>query len=282
MKKYLFFSVSALLLIACENEFLEKKPDKKIVVPSTLVDVQALLDNTDMMNINMPSLQEIASDDYYVTTEQFNSVTTARFRNAYIWAAEIYEGDPEIIDWHWRYRQIFYANLCIETLDAMDAAKKESQEWAHLKGAAYFYRAWGHFCLSQLFCLPYRAPSATQDLGLSLKTSSDINIVKKRSSVADTYKLIVNDLENSVSLLPAEVQFKTRPSKTAAYAMLSRVYLSMADYQKAGDYAGLALANTPGLLDYSTLNTEAQYPFDRFNEEVIFNSTMLNTAIKIG
>src|SRR3546814_903484 len=53
----------------------------------------------------------------------------------------------------------------------------------------------------------------------------------------------------------------------------------MADYQKAGDDAGFAVANTPGLLDYSTLNTEAQYPFERFNEEVIFHSTMLNTAI---
>jgi starch-binding outer membrane protein, SusD/RagB family len=82
------------------------------------------------------------------------------------------------------------------------------------------------------------------------------------------------DLQNAVSYLPNTPLYKTRPSKPAAYAMLSRVYLTMQDYGKALVYADSCLKLYDSLLDYNTLKTNVTYPVPAFSREVIFEATI--------
>ena len=42
--------------VACSESFLDIKPDKKLVVPSTLDDLQALTDYFEVNNANMPGM----------------------------------------------------------------------------------------------------------------------------------------------------------------------------------------------------------------------------------
>ena len=58
--------------------------------------------------------------------------------------------------------------------------------------------------------------------------AQEMDLTKK-----ETYDQIISDLETSIALLPNEVPLKTRPSKAAAEALLSRTYLHMAEYGKA-------------------------------------------------
>ena len=69
---YKIYASSILLLMAiminsaCTKNFLDEKPNKKIVIPGSLIDFQALLDNDSKMNTGYPSAGEEASDNGWV------------------------------------------------------------------------------------------------------------------------------------------------------------------------------------------------------------------------
>lgn len=271
--KYYFLLPVLMLLISCKKDFLEAKPDKSLVVPSTLADFQALLDNTDIMNSAMPYLGEISSDEYYLQYDTWNALTHPPEKNGYIWAKEIYEGTPSY-DWEYMYRIVFYANNVLEGLEKIKNTD-DPRHYNELKGSALFFRAYAFYQLSQLFCAPYSASSSNDGPGIPLRLQADINLPSKRASIADSYTRIIDDLTASTALLPLAVLYKTRPCKTAAYVMLSKVYLVMQDYSRSLLYADSALMQpTSQLMDFNKLNTLASYPVGQYNEEVIFQTTL--------
>ncbi|RKR83333.1 SusD-like starch-binding protein associating with outer membrane [Mucilaginibacter gracilis] len=279
MKKIsITLSFIIILFTACTKGYLDIKPDKSLVVPQTLKDFQALLDNTDVMNINMPSLQEISSDDYYIKDASYQSVTVAMYKNSYTWNKDIYAGSPDVSDWNYRYRQIFYANIVLEGLDKLGASEQADPQFAAEKGSALFYRAFSLFQVAQLFCKPYSSTAST-DPGVPVRTESDINQVSARGTVAETYAQIITDIKSSINLLPPTVSVKTRPNQTAAFGLLARVYLAMGDYSGALTNADAGLKQYPTLLNYNNLSKTASFPFQRYNDEVIFHSTMLSTSM---
>jgi tetratricopeptide (TPR) repeat protein len=77
-------------------------------------------------------------------------------------------------------------------------------------------------------------------------------------------------LEEASTLLPDLPDFKSRPSKAAAHALLSRVFLIGGEYQKSLEQANLALALFPELLDYNSVNPSAAFPFSGYLDEVVF------------
>jgi len=271
--KYYHLLLLLLLFISCKKDFLEAKPDKKMVVPSTLQDFQALLDNTDIMNSWMPYLGEIGSDDYYLHDDTWNALTYPPEKNGYIWAKEIYEGNSSP-DWEYMYRIVFYANNVLEGLDKIKNTD-DQKSYSEIKGSALFFRGYAFYQLSQLFCAPYSASSSNEELGIPLRLQSDINVPSKRATVAQTYTQILSDLAASVQLLPSVVAYKTRPDKTAGYAMLSKVYLLMQDYDHSLLYADSVLLQPANeLMDFNDLDTTASYPFAQYNSEVIFQTTL--------
>jgi len=77
-------------------------------------------------------------------------------------------------------------------------------------------------------------------------------------------------MEQSISLLPTIPLNKVRPSKPAAYGFLSRIYLSMREYNKAEQYADSCLQLFSKLMDYNALNPDDAYPFASLNNETIY------------
>lgn len=264
---------------ACTKNFLDAKPNLSLVVPKTLKDLQALLDNTDVNNVFMSSLQEMSSDDFYLSYSSYLSISTPMYQNAYLWKKEIYAGNQNIFDWHFRYRQVFYANIVLEELEKMNLEEKSKTYWSILKGSALFYRAFALYQVAQLFCKPYNEATAKTDLGVPIRVKSDINIVAKRVSVEESYSGIISDLEKSILLLPSSVAIKTRPNITAAQGLLARVYLAMSKYPEAQSYSNAALSTYSKLLNYNSIDLSSSNPFPRYNEEVIFHSTLQSTSI---
>jgi len=74
MKKNIY---ALLIIAACllqgsckkEDAFLNAKPNQALFVPSTLQDLENILNDQNIFNIGDPGLGEIASDDYYVTSD---------------------------------------------------------------------------------------------------------------------------------------------------------------------------------------------------------------------
>lgn len=108
--------------------------------------------------------------------------------------------------------------------------------------------------------------------GIPLRLNADFNDPSTRQSIADGYDQVLADLKKSARMLPDVVPSPTRPSKAAAYGMLSRVYLQMRDYIAAGEYADSCLRFQQRLLDYNTLTITVNFPLPHLNEEVIFES----------
>src|SRR5690606_14087915 len=85
---------------------------------------------------------------------------------------------------------------------------------------------------------------------------------------------LLNDLKQAAVLLPSNVESSTRPSKAAAFGLLSRTYLSMGKYEESLKYADSCLRLHPKLMDYNSLDPAQSFPIPRFNEETIFYGTL--------
>jgi len=274
MTKYykLLALVLAILLISCKKDFLDKKPNQALLIPTTLADFQALLDNTGIMNTS-PSLNLILADDILTTDAGWTGYRTPIERNTYLWKENPYEGNS-VADWNTAYTQIFYANVVLDGLDKYATNEAGQNNYNGIKGSALFFRAFALYNLSQIFAKPYHKNTANSTLGLPIRTSSDINIKPERGNLEATYNHIIQDLSDAVSLLPEQTSFKSRPNKNAVRALFSRIYLSMGDYKLAEYYADEALRHYDILIDFNLLSQTSTAPFPRTlpngNDEIIF------------
>lgn len=254
-------------LISCEK-YLDENPSTTLITPSSIADLQSMLDYYMKMNQQYPSPVEILSDDYYVTTTDWNSVNDAVQRNLYLWQAD---GNTDNY-WNQAYNAISIANSVLDELPELPYdPEKDRTARDNVKGSALFFRAYYFYGLAQLFAKPFNANTASFDPGIVLKLNPDINEKSIRSSIEATYRRILNDLKESATLLPATPFLKSRPSIPAAYGALARTYLVMQQYDSALRYADLCLSLYDSLIDYNTLNPAANVPVSRFNKEVIFD-----------
>lgn len=262
-------------LSSCSKDWLEAKPDKSLVVPNTVGDLQLLLDNNyQVFNIVQASgLGEISAGDFYISQASWLTISSAQERSAYIWerTADFYKGEQSL-DWERAYARILNANLVFKGLHELKQGA-DHEAWNNVKGSALFFRAFDFFNLAQEYCKVYDAGNAPMELGLPLRLDYDINISVQRSNLQDTYNQIIKDLKEAVPLLVKDPLYKTRPSRQAVYALLARTYLSMERYTEAGLYADSALQIQSQLMDYSKLPINGTYLIARFNPEVIFHST---------
>lgn len=278
MNKIHYCIITALLfltILGCgkKDDFLNQKPSTNLVVPTTMSDMQMLLDNTDVMN-ETPQLGILSSDEYFLTDAAWNANTSQYQKNAYIWSKDIYNGAVNIADWDYPYKQIFYANVVLEGLDKINVPTEQQQEWNELRGYAFFYRAYAYYNLSQIFMPAYDSLTANTDLGLPLRLASDVGAQITRSSAEDTYSMIINDLNTAGTLIGTDFQYanRNRPSKTAVYALLARIYLSMRKYDKALLYTDSTLNVYNKLIDYNEVSRTSNYPFEILNDETIYQS----------
>lgn len=280
-KQFIIILTMGLLLVStvsCKKNWLDEKPDKSLVVPATLTDFQAILDNSSVFNLSHPALSEMSTDDILLQATNWNNLLTATERNAYIWNEDIYNGGAGL-DWNNSYKQVFTANTVLEGLEKITVSSAIQTTYNNIKGSALYYRANAFYNLSQLFCKPYNPASAVNDVGIPLKRTADINEPIVRASVEATYQQIIDDLNVAKTLLPLTTSFKTRPSKPAAFGLLARTYLAMEHYDKAEAAADSCLSYYNVLIDYNSLNTTANNPISRFNSEVLFQSTIGNNSI---
>lgn len=262
------------LSASCSDNFLEQKPDKSIIVPTTFADLQSILDNNvDAFN-NDPALGCIGADDFEVQESNWPYLTETE-RNSYSWNPKIFEGSSSS-DWSVTYRQVFYANVVLEQLTKLNPTTAELGTWNALKGSALFYRAIAFFNLMQHFAPPYQEADAP---GIPLRLTADINAPVTRASLQASYAQVLTDLEAAITLLPTRPTFKTRPSREAAFGLLARYYLITGDYSKAKTAADSCLNIQSALVDYNELNPTLARPIPSFNAEVIYHSMMLSYGI---
>jgi tetratricopeptide (TPR) repeat protein len=285
MKKFNLIQIIVIILyctvalLSCsKSAFLDTKPQTNLVVPTTISDLQAIIENdgggsvSGLFNIT-PALGEASSDNYYLQDNYFQSSLTTVAKNVYTWATDIFSGVGNQIDWNKPYAQILNTNIAIEGLQKIEVTNGNQQAWNNAYGDALFKRAYAFWNLAQIFCAPYDSSSAKSDLGLPLKLSSDVNQSMPRSTLQETYDRILSDLVVAVRNVPLTFAgHLNRGSKAGVFALLARVYMSMGNYTKAGLYADSSLQLYSGLIDYNTVSTSSTQPFLNTNDETIYQS----------
>jgi hypothetical protein len=270
IKQPIFITAMLLLFFTGSSckKFLDEKPNKKLVIPSTLTDLQALLDYTNVMIVNDPYADEFSSDNFYLYTSTWQAQPDYD-RRMYTWEKDnIFE--PSVNDWSNLYSKIYYANTVLENIEKIERNEGNSTEWDNIKGQALMVRAKGFMQAVNLWSPAYDPATANTDMGIPLRLSTDFSETSVRPSVQETYDQVIQDFKASIPLLPNRGIHQIRACKAAAYAFLARTYLSMRNYPKAGLYADSSLQVNSSLLNYNSLNPAASFPIPAFNTEINF------------
>ncbi|MGN6602263.1 MAG: RagB/SusD family nutrient uptake outer membrane protein [Ginsengibacter sp.] len=281
-KEIIKISINTIIIVlmlsictSCEK-FLAKKSDSTLIVPSTVQDLQQLLDDAEMMNYEAtPSMSASSTDDYFIPAKTLQNLIRG-YKDIYFW----HETDLNSInDWSICYEKVYNCNLCLERLKDIKQKNSNSAERNNVKGSALFFRSYYFLQLVWNYANAYDNNKADEELGIALRTSSDFNIPSVRATLAQTYSQIIKDSKESLIYLPKSSAIPTRPSKCAAFGLLARTFLSMRDYKNALLYADSALQINNQLINFNgdediIAPLSKNVPFKKFNKEIIFYSEM--------
>ena len=262
--------ILALLTFVSCNDFLAEKPSKsssvEITTASHLDGLMAHF-NDFIDEVNRAAL--FATDDYgvitalhdatpYIYQSYYSSYTTAcwdwdHFAQASsdnLWTNT--GGGTSGGEWG----KIFKANTVLRYLDRVSGSDTEK---ARLKAEAHFVRAYSHWVLANVYCLPYTEANKNE-MGLPLKRTLSFEESFERASLEETYQFIEEDLQEALKCITPLVQegrVKPWRANTAAInGFAARYYLNRNDYSQALAHANSALNEYNTLMDY---NTEMYY-----------------------
>jgi len=272
-----------IITISSCKKFLDVKANSAQAVPTTLSDLQALLDYSSRMNLmQTPTFSESSCDDYFLLEANYNAFEEDRQR-IYTWSRQAYDFQN---DWSTSYEPVYTANFCLEQLEKNKATSATVLQWNNIKGSALFYRSYYFLGLMWMHAKAYDKQTANADLGIVLRLVSDFNVPSKRATVEESYNRIIQDAKDAITYLPDYPIHSMRPSRIAAYGLLARTYTSMRIYDSAYKYANLSLQLKNDLINYNgdediIGSVNAAIPFKQFNKETVFYTEMngLNSTI---
>lgn len=272
MRKLIKYLIPVLLSIAitsCKG-YLDIVP-RGLTIPKTTDDYRQLLDFCGADNnlgelftiTRCTGIADILTEDFQITTKaQLDALESSNLPryNRYVWAqtGTLWQNtSEEDIDWRSLYQKIYLANNVLEGLPSAEGSNEVKQQ---LEGEARVHRAFSYFMLVNIWAKAYNPSTAATDLGVPIRKTILLTESLERKSVQEVYDYMIEDLQKAIALpnFKDKELFNHRPTKTAAYAMLARVYLFMGKYQEALEAANNALDRQNDIYDFNTdmvLNT---------------------------
>ncbi|MBL7859202.1 MAG: RagB/SusD family nutrient uptake outer membrane protein [Cyclobacteriaceae bacterium] len=194
--------------------------------------------------------------------------------------------------WYSIYNTIANANRLIEGLDKIDDPSFDSDRRDEIEGQARTIRAMAHFDLLRYFGEHWNTASA---FGVPIvQTVQKIGDVEARSSVAESYTFILDELTDALELVNQDDRDPAFINGATVHALLARVYLYKREYANAITHANAVIADGFNLLaaaDYAKVFTNRQtsesifeLAFDaqnrsRFNSQTYSRPAALNTEV---
>jgi starch-binding outer membrane protein, SusD/RagB family len=143
MTKYIITILIALsFTITSCKKFLETKSVQTLATPSSLNDLEAILNNN---NINKGTvLLNGMTDEYYYVYADWLSRAELQAQG-YIWKSDL----NDYVDWVTQYYAAFNANTVLFNLQFIEP-DNQTERRNSIKGQALFYRALAHYRVAQL------------------------------------------------------------------------------------------------------------------------------------
>lgn len=145
--------------------------------------------------------------------------------------------------WQDGYGVINRANNILDALPTVNDAQIAGVRDA-IRGESLFLRGWMYFELVRYFSQGWGFTADNSHPGVVLRTTptkGSTGLPKARSTVAETYKQIIDDLTEAERLLPA-INPNGRADKAAVAALLARVYFQQNDFTNAAAAANRVIS----------------------------------------
>jgi tetratricopeptide (TPR) repeat protein len=250
-------------LTSCKK-FLDVKP-KGVILPEKLADYEAML--------NSPTMIETFPAHLLYCTDDLQGLYTPGDRrseaNTYFWKNQM-ENSTELSPpvWGQLYRSIYNCNVIINNVSNTPGTEEKKNE---IMGEALAIKAACYFELITVYAKAYNPATAGTDPGLPLMNSTDVTeSVPTRATLQATVDEIITGLKKAAGYLPLKNINKLRVNKYGAYALLSRVYLYLGDYNNALAYADQALEGPFELLDLTLLADREAVPVPELSTESVW------------
>lgn len=237
---------AALCILAGCSEFLDELPDNRaeLDTPEKIYKllVSAYPDRTYVR------MCEISSDNVDDQGEDDPNFSRLLLQNAY-WNDMIdAENESNQNTWQQYYNAISNANTALEAIENLGTP----EELLPAKGEALICRAYCHFCLSMLYCLPYHPEKASMYMGIPymLAPEKTLNPHYERGSLEDVYRYIAADIEEGLPLIDDNVYTvpKYHFNRDAANAFAARFYLYYMKWDKVIEHADAVLGSEPSIV----------------------------------
>lgn len=259
--------IVASLAFGCKS-FVDIPPPKKVVIddvifnnPATangaLMGVYSRMENDPIPTSYIISYLCGISSDELLTTSQTSSDVEIAENN-------ISTNNNQISNlWNAAYRYIYQANVIIEKLTESSSIVPNLKK--QILGEALFIRSFWNFYLTNLW----------GEVPLVLTSSYTLNSKLGKSPIQDIYSQIILDLSSAIPLLNPDyvssdgqtiTAQRVRVNKSAAMALLARVFLYTENYTMAEKYSDSVISNT----NLYILETDLKNTFSQTSKEAIW------------
>ncbi len=276
-----------ILLLVCMSIFLCSCDDyvditpKGSAVAETMDDIDQLLSYGSELSTFSNSIPNLVNDNIKILTGDVAELeSNPQDRRL----AGIYKLDPIFhmsheVDYEWLhyYSAISVSNYVLALLDQIQGEQSIKDQY---RGEALTHRAYFYFRLVNVYGHHYGLSIANEDgsgVPIILKYADQTESLQ-RKSVNEVYELMVSDLNTAIPLLNDGRQYRDRVNKSAAQALMSRIYLHMGNEAKALEFANTALAANSNLVDYSALESEVDFPLDNVESLLTKESQLLTVG----
>ena len=268
--KYLsIFAIFAALTFNSCSDFLDKVPDTRVYLTTADQLRELLVDG--YMGYSYAMIGELSSDN--VIDNNSPSETGVRYNLAAysLGDTQIFAWEDETLDngsdtpsefWTGCYAAIAVANAVLEKVDEFEVngtaygplTATEKEKLSAIKGEALLIRAFHHWMLCNVFCMPWRGPELSkQCLGIPYITHPETTVQPhyERGTLAEDYEKIEKDLVEGLPLINDQLYEvpKYHFNRAAANAFAARFYLFKREYDKAEEYATASFkGNDPATL----------------------------------
>lgn len=210
---------------ACKKSFLKEVPTTFYTqegafntdggAKSALIGLYSSIADYDYFGTAYIMLTSEASGSYYSPHAVSREVASLQITSNAYWVRQVFDQS---------YTSIDRANILIANLPNNNVSVNVSN---NVLGQAYFIRAMVYFNLVRMFGgVPLHLEPVNQD-----------NLYKPKTSADEIYTQVISDLEKAKTLLPEPgAQDKGFPHRYAPYALLGKVYVTLAGDNSASPY----------------------------------------------
>lgn len=240
--KYILLSIALLIGFfqsGCKKEFLEIEPKGYLVAKNTM-DYEQILNAIYLSSIFTAS--GYLGDEVAAQSKYLNG-TERRIQRLFKYEDRIYQPDelPEEITGVESYiqRQYLFNKVIHEVMDSQGGSEEQKKK---LLAEAKVGRAICHLMFLSDFSIPYDAATAATDLGVPILIEADVTRKSfTRATVQEVYDFMIKDLTEALPNL-GPLSHRRKFSKLAAEFYLTRIYLYMANFEKAKEHADASFA----------------------------------------